>query len=625
METLEPKTHTRDLTRGGQNFMHSVRMLVQVFRYAFFSALFLLICFFIGLVLVNTTPRNRYLTGQYIEAQLKLSFNIDAYNHLQNPPGTKPPIVTIPSKRFVQEPMVKREVNNCLKGIFKAFEWSLSLSMGALVLFLVYLKEKGRRAKITESILGHGRVTPKVLKGLLKAKGKASTLTLGGVPLLANAETQHILLAGTTGTGKSVCIQELMDQVRAKGQKAIVFDIDGTLIANYFRPGKDIILNPLDERCPPWNIWQECQDKADYEAIADSLMPEHLVGHDPFWLKSAQTIFTEVALALWMKTAEKIPSNQTLLELLFKTKSARLSTLVAGTPAEPLVSDQNEKMALSIQATLSTYCKALLYLRDDTQGNLFSIRRWIREEEQDSWLFIATDAQKSEALKPLLSVWLDVATKSVLSLPPFAERRIWFFVDELPKLHRLPSLQGLLERGRKYGACFVGSVQDIHQVHAVYGRNNAETLTSLFNTKIFFRSQEPESIAWMSKTLGTLELIEKKEGFSYGANDMRDGVSIHRERRREAVVKETEFLELPDLQAFLKLPGAWPVTKIELEIRDKTYNEPYFIPRDISKVVIPEVSSTKTTEVSKDKKLGLKKNKKKGSKQKENTLMDIHA
>jgi type IV conjugative transfer system coupling protein TraD len=588
MQSTESNSHFRDLTRGGQTFMHALRMFIQVFRYAFFSAVVLFFCLFFVFSAIKTTEINRYFFYEYLEAKFKVSLNDQAYSIIKNPKGRHPAFIEIPSHHFIKEPLTLYHVDQCLKGIFGALKWSLTLSITALFSFLVYLKQKGRRAKASEKVIGTGRVSPRELSVLLKAKGKASSLTLAGLPLLKGLEVQHILLAGTTGTGKSVCIQELMDQVRANAQKAVVFDIDGSLVANYYRPGKDIILNPLDARCPPWNIWQECRDKADYESLAHSLMPLHLSSHDPFWINAAHTIFSSAAALL---NAMNEKQNTKLFEFLFSEKmiaeqmQSNSKTVLFGNTlnelllARNLLSEKNEKTALSIKATLAAYCKSLLYLRDDTLGPLFSIRRWIEADTQDSWLFIATDAQKIEAIKPLLSVWLDVAAKSVLSLPPFSERRLWFFADELPKLHRLPSLLSLLERGRKYGACFVGSIQDVHQIHSVYGRNDAETLTSLFNTKIFFRSQEPESIAWMSKVMGGLEFIEKKEGFSYGANDMRDGVSIHQERRREPVVKEAEFSELQDLQAFLKLPGSWPVTKIEFEIQKRIFTQPYFVPR----------------------------------------------
>ncbi len=587
MQKQDPSTPLRDLTRGGQTFMHALRMSIQVFRYGFFSALTLFLCLVATLTYFKTTPYSRYLFCEYLEAEAKIVFNESAYALIKNPKGIHPPQVKLLCSQFIKAPATQYHLTQCINGFAWAVQWSAILSLSGFFLFLLFLKQKGKRARASEMVSGQGRVTPKALRKQLYAKQEASDLSIAGVPLVLDSEVQHILLAGTTGTGKSVCIQELMDQVRAKKQKAIVFDIDGALVANYYRPERDILLNALDERCPAWNIWQECRDKADYETIAHSLMPLYLWSNDPFWVNAAHTIFTELA----EKLALENNTNIYLLDALFTEKLNSLSRLVEDSPAAPLVSDKNEKMALSVKATLSTYCKSLLYLREDGESALFSIRRWIEGATEDSWLFIATDAQKIDALKPLLSVWLDIAAKAVLSLPPYSKRRLWFFADELPKLHRLPSLMNLLERGRKYGACFVGSVQDVHQIHSVYGRNDAETFTSLFNTKLFFRSSEPQSMAWMSKVLGSLEFIEKKEGFSYGANDMRDGVSIHQERRREPIVKEGEFSELPDLHAFLKLPGAWPVTKVEFKVEKRAFHQPYFVPR-LKQNTIPETPKT---------------------------------
>ncbi len=245
-----------------------------------------------------------------------------------------------------------------------------------------------------------------------------------------------------------------------------------------------------------------------------------------------------------------------------------------------LISEKNEKTALSIKATLSTYCKALIYLKDDTKGPLFSIRKWVEADQGDGWLFIASNAQKIDALKPLISVWLDVAAKSILSLSQSAERRLWFFIDELPSLHRLPSLVNTLSRCRKYGGCFVGAIQDIHQLHSVYGRDEAETLTALFNTNLCYRTKGPDSAVWMSKVMGSREIIEKKEGYSYGANDMRDGVSINQERRKETIVIDSEFIQLDDLEAYMRLPGDWPVAKVKFKILEQKINNDNIVPFD---------------------------------------------
>ena len=373
--------------------------------------------------------------------------------------------------------------------------------------------------------------------------------------------------------------------MRSRKQKAIVYDCDGTYISSYYRTGKDLILNPLDQRSPIWNIWQECRDSADFEAFAESLMPLHLANTDPFWINAARTIFATAAFALREK--EKTPTTRKLLAALLTESLDGIKELVKNTVAESLVSEKIEKTALSVKATLSTHCKSLLYLKDETDNSeLFSIRKWVRDNENDNWLFIATNKEKVPALRPLISAWLDVAVRSVLSLPKSFDRRLWFFMDELPSLHQLPSLKEVLAEGRKFGACFAATIQDIHQLRIIYGREATEALLSLFNTKLCFRTGSTESAEWAERAMGSHEVIDMREGYSYGANDMRDGVTLNQERRKEPIVMGAEFLELDKLEAYLRLPGNFPVAKIKFAIKRRLETEVALIEREMTDVSI---------------------------------------
>lgn len=574
----------RDFTRGGQTTIHGIRMFFQVLRHGIWISCWVFALSFTGLFFSKTTSFNRYAVFKGVEAEIRYTF----YRNSSINIGKQ----MIATKAFLKSPELAKERLIMGQVITEDILYaSLIITGFGFVGFMGYMLWRGKKQAENKPVKGRSIVLPKELKRMVHGSGNASEYSLSGVPLLKDTEVQHLLLAGTTGSGKTVAIKELMDQVRAKGQRAIVYDIDGTFIPNYYREGKDILLNPLDIRMPSWNIWQECSDMADFDTAALSMMPEHLSGSDPFWIRSAHTIFACAAMALSKREVK--PTTKSLLGPMFDDDLQKLSDLVNGTPAASLVSDKIEKTALSIKATLSTYCKSLLYLKEEEKDELFSVRRWIEEDEGDSWLFISCNTQKIGALKPLLSVWLDVAAKSVLSLNPSYERRLWFFLDELPSLHKLPSLMDALSRGRKYGACFVAALQDIHQLDTVYGRDEAKSLSSLFNTKLFYRTQEPTSAAWMSKNMGEVELLEKREGFSYGANEIRDGVSINQERRKEAVVNPSDFLVLKDLEAYLKLPGDWPVAKLKFNYKDRPLIADVFKERAIEESSTSVVSPKK--------------------------------
>ena len=74
---------------------------------------------------------------------------------------------------------------------------------------------------------------------------------LGEVDVPRNFEVLHFLIAGTTGSGKTLAFHQLMQSARCS-DAAIVADVGGTFTSRYFQVG-DVILNPLDERCPPWS------------------------------------------------------------------------------------------------------------------------------------------------------------------------------------------------------------------------------------------------------------------------------------------------------------------------------------------------------------------------------------
>lgn len=169
-----------------------------------------------------------------------------------------------------------------------------------------------------------------------------------------------------------------------------------------------------------------------------------------------------------------------------------------------------------------------------------------------------------------MSGWLDSALNALMSLATelsSSSRRLWFIIDELHALQRLPFLEVALAEERKYGGCMLAGVHSIPQLSTTYGTSQSQALLDLFNTKIFFRNTDPNATAWISKVLREAETTEHIENLSYGAHTMRDGVNLAQYTQTKPLVLPTEIEALQDCEAYLKLSSAFPVTKIKMSIK----------------------------------------------------------
>ena len=122
--------------------------------------------------------------------------------------------------------------------------------------------------------------------------------TIAGVPFPWHTEQTHMFSIGTTGTGKSTMMRDLLNQIRERGKKAVVFDLTGTFIEAFYDPRRDVILNPFDKRCPQWSIFNDCSSRAEFTSAAEALIPSDGGGAEPFWVQAARLLFVEACVAL---------------------------------------------------------------------------------------------------------------------------------------------------------------------------------------------------------------------------------------------------------------------------------------------------------------------------------------
>ncbi|MCV5373097.1 type IV secretion system DNA-binding domain-containing protein, partial [Escherichia coli] len=86
-----------------------------------------------------------------------------------------------------------------------------------------------------------------------------------------------------------------------------------------------------------------------------------------------------------------------------------------------------------------------------------------QDDNQKGFLFLSSNAQQHASLRPLISMWLAIASNAMLGLKEDEDRRIWVIMDEMPSLHKLPELGSIIAEVRKFGGCYLIGIQSYAQ------------------------------------------------------------------------------------------------------------------------------------------------------------------
>ena len=406
-------------------------------------------------------------------------------------------------------------------------------------------------------------------------------------------EQSHAMLIGTTGMGKTVALSDMLEEARANGQRAVVFDLTGAFIEHFYESDRDIILNPLDARCPQWSVFDECRDEAEFSAAAEALVPHDGGGSEQFWVLAARLLFVEMCLRL---RADGKGTNEALASELMTADLSAVHKLMRGTIADPLTAPEAARMAESIRAVFNANAKALKLL--PRSGPQFSVRDWVEAEDRpSSILFISARYVDMSVCSQLLTVWLDTAMNTLMAMDRSADLRLWFFIDEMGALHRLPALEKGLQTARNFGGAIVTGIHAYAKLKEVYGENMAMTLSSLARTKLILGTADRETATWCSDFIGHRQVRDMEEGYTYGYNNARDAVSLTPRKNIEPLLLPDQLMNLPRLSGYLKFPDGFPAAPVKLTPVTRERRAKSFIRRaedredDASAAPLPESSN----------------------------------
>lgn len=388
---------------------------------------------------------------------------------------------------------------------------------------------------------------------------KDPQVSVAGIPMPRSVEPLHLLVNGSTGTGKSVLLRELAFSALLRGDRTIVVDPNADMLSKFGRPN-DVILNPYDRRSQGWSFFNEIRNDYDFQRYALSLVPRGRTEEAEEWAGYGRLLLRETARKLALMGN---PSVRALFHWTTIADPEALKAFLAGTVAESLFvgSSEASKALSSARFVLSDKLPEHLNMPEGE----FSLRRWLENPDAGN-LYITWREDMGEALKPLVSAWVDVLCTSVLSLPEDGNRRLWLFVDELASLEKLPSLEDALTKGRKHGLRVVAGLQSTSQLEDVSGRHEAQTLRACFRSLAVLGGSrtDPKTNEDMSLSLGEHEV--ERDRFSRNTGD-RTSTSRSTERVRERVVLPAEIAALPDLTGYVGFAGDRPIAKVHIAVK----------------------------------------------------------
>ena len=574
--------------RGGQTVFHGIRMWGQLLRAGMFLAAISVVAVPAWHAWRNTTGYEWYAAAIVTVAEMKLAigYQEDSRQEVRMHDG-RTVVLTITEIASSRRALFARE--RLKDEIYESAFLGLRFGVLAIVILLAVFWFQGRQLNREKRIRGAELATARQLRRQVLSSypvgarvRHAFTTSLRGrpyriadVPYPEWAETQHTIVSGTTGSGKTVLISDLVSQIRDRGERCVIYDKMGSYTRSFYDPERDVLLNPLDARAPRWSPFFEARGPRDFDMMAAALIPQQKDTVDPFWVTAARQLFSNGAGVLWEKGVKR---NQVLVNHLLKTELTELAQAMEGTVAQSIVDPENPKTALSVRAMLTANIGALEFLPDDPSGSPFSIRDWVEREDESGCLFLTSRGDQHASLRGLISTWLEIAVNAMLSLEQSDGRRIWIILDELPTLHQVPSLQPGLAESRQFGGCFVLGVQVISALRDLYGRNGAETISGLCGTRVVLAAPDRDTAQWSADCLGRSEVEGMNEGLSYGANTIRDGVSLTPKRELRALALASEIMPLQNLNGYLRFPGPLPVARIRLEYSNRPRIADRFVP-----------------------------------------------
>ncbi|MCL2049319.1 MAG: type IV secretory system conjugative DNA transfer family protein [Defluviitaleaceae bacterium] len=443
---------------------------------------------------------------------------------------------------------------NTLDEPYSAIVYTLSIIIGIGVLTLIQ-KLKGEKNIIDEIIsTKNANKTTKAMRSIKNRRANGVVFGRAGKKYMAKPENTdgHILVVGGVGSGKTSCI--VIPTLRAWSESVFAIDIKGELYEQSKEYRQNInVFNPIIANSYGYNPFYCLRNSAnptqEARAIAQAIIPLPYEIKDPFWLESAQNLFTACILHFsgvglsFLETIQQIQSTA--------IKSLIQEICQSGTCEARYFANNfecmEEKTLAGIMAEVSK--NIVPFVTDKDLISALSKQKNITPEDLEYGNDIYIQIPEH-----LLRQWKTLLTLIVSQFLTHFERRneqtalpILFLLDEFPRLGKIPSmLDGLATlRSKKVSICLI--VQSLAQLDVIYGTNERKVICDTCSYKAILGATDTDTQEYFSRLVGTYE----KKVIAYGTNSdvfgLGRGTSTTTHEVEKRIIKPEEFGQLTDI------------------------------------------------------------------------------
>ena len=231
------------------------------------------IAFFVSSFILLVIVSNRDLRGYNFP--VLIDFAYDKIDKVTNTIAAKPKYIP-PFARSYE----LRKVQDFL--ITHLIIFGVIFLISTISLAIIWQKFGKQKSEKKSGILSGPEV-----KRILQRERLTSDIKVDGIPLVKDSHKQHILITGSTGSGKTNLIHKIIPQIRQRGDSAIILDSTDSMAKIYQQDG-DINFNLFDGKSC-WDVMSDVSEVSKKNLFASSLYAAD-ISSDSFWSSASKLL-----------------------------------------------------------------------------------------------------------------------------------------------------------------------------------------------------------------------------------------------------------------------------------------------------------------------------------------------